>query len=90
MLRSETDAHIALIDRHGKPAGHCNDAYPPVAPHQPSAFYSIDSVALGTHCKDIFSPNEGDYGWASGAEVSSYFDRVKHLPLLARAVIYGR
>lgn len=27
-LLAEGDAHITIVDRHGKPGGHWNDAYP--------------------------------------------------------------
>ena len=81
-LLAETDAHITIIDRHGKPGGHWNDAYPFVALHQPSAFYGVNSMALGTNRKDTFGSNNGCYELASGAEVSSYFDKVMHQTLL--------
>ena len=81
-LLAETDAHITLIDRHGKPGGHWNDAYPFVALHQPSAFYGVNSMPLGANRKDTFGSNEGCYELASGAEVSSYFDKVMHQTLL--------
>ncbi|NQW94762.1 MAG: NAD(P)-binding protein [Polaromonas sp.] len=81
-LLAETDAHITIIDRHGKPGGHWNDAYPFVALHQPSAFYGVNSMPLGTNRKDTFGANEGCYELASGAEVSSYFDKVMHQNLL--------
>ena len=81
-LLAETDAHITIIDRHGKPGGHWNDAYPFVALHQPSSFYGVNSMALGTNHKDTFGPNEGCYELASGAEVTSYFDKVMHQTLL--------
>ena len=81
-LLAETDAHVTIIDRHGKPGGHWNDAYPFVALHQPSAFYGVNSMPLGTNRKDTFGSNEGCYELASGAEVSSYFDKVMHQNLL--------
>ena len=81
-LLAETDAHITIIDRHGKPGGHWNDAYPFVALHQPSAFYGVNSMPLGTNRKDTFGSNEGCYELASGAEVTSYFDKVMHQTLL--------
>ena len=81
-LLAETHAHITIIDRHGKPGGHWNDAYPFVALHQPSAFYGVNSMALGSDRKDTFGPNSGCYELASGAEVSSYFDKVMHQKLL--------
>ena len=81
-LLAETDAHITIIDRHGKPGGHWNDAYPFVALHQPSAFYGVNSMPLGTNRKDTFGSNNGCYELASGAEVSSYFDKVMDQTLL--------
>ena len=81
-LLAETHAHITIIDRHGKPGGHWNDAYPFVALHQPSAFYGVNSMALGSDRKDTFGPNLGCYELASGAEVSSYFEKVMHQKLL--------
>ena len=81
-LLAETDAHIAIIDRHGKPGGHWNDAYPFVALHQPSSFYGVNSMQLGTNHKDTFGSNDGCYELASGAEVTSYFDKVMHQTLL--------
>ena len=81
-LLAETDARITIIDRHGKPGGHWNDAYPFVALHQPSAFYGVNSMPLGTNRKDTYGSNEGCYELASGAEVSSYFDKVMHQTLL--------
>ena len=81
-LLAETHAHITIIDRHGKPGGHWNDAYPFVALHQPSAFYGVNSMALGSDRKDTFGPNSGCYELASGAEVSSYFDKVMNQKLL--------
>ena len=82
LLAETDDAHITIIDRHGKPGGHWNDAYPFVALHQPSAFYGVNSMPLGTNRKDTFGSNEGCYELASGAEVTSYFDKVMHQNLL--------
>ena len=81
-LLSETDAHITIVDRHGKPGGHWNDAYAFVALHQPSAFYGVNSLELGSGRKDTFGANAGLFELASGAEVSSYFDRVMQQRLL--------
>ena len=81
-LLAETNAHITLVDRHGKPGGHWNDAYPFVALHQPSAFYGVNSLPLGSNRKDTFGSNKGCFELASGAEVSSYFDKVMHQTLL--------
>ena len=81
-LLAETDAHITIVDRHGKPGGHWNDAYSFVALHQPSAFYGVNSVPLGSGRKDAIGVNEGMYELASGPEVSGYFDSVMRQHLL--------
>ncbi len=81
-LLAETDAHITIVDRHGKPGGHWNDAYSFVALHQPSAFYGVNSVPLGSGRKDAVGVNTGMYELASGPEVSGYFDSVMRQQLL--------
>lgn len=75
-LLDETDAHITIVDNHGRPGGHWNDAYPFVTLHQPSAYYGVSSTALGSGEKDVAGPNAGLHELASGAEVSAYFERV--------------
>ena len=81
-LISESDAHITLVDRRGKPGGHWNDAYSFVTLHQPSAFYGVNSLELGSGRKDSIGPNQGLHELASGAEVTGYFDRVLQSKLL--------
>jgi hypothetical protein len=81
-LIDQSDATITIVDRHAKPGGHWNDAYPFVALHQPSAFYGVASTPLGSGQKDVGGPNAGNLELASGAEVSAYFDRVMHQRLL--------
>lgn len=81
-LITESDAHVTIIDRHGKPGGHWNDAYSFVTLHQPSAFYGVNSLELGSGRKDEVGLNKGLYELASGPEVSGYFDRVMNHRLL--------
>ncbi|MDE2277402.1 MAG: NAD(P)-binding protein [Burkholderiales bacterium] len=81
-LLAETDAHITIVDRHGKPGGHWNDAYPFVTLHQPSAFYGVNSLELGSGLKDQVGLNQGLQELASGPEVSGYFERVMNQRLL--------
>ncbi|MDP1742036.1 NAD(P)-binding protein [Polaromonas sp.] len=81
-LLQESDAHITIVDRHGKPGGHWNDAYPFVSLHQPSAFYGVNSLPLGSNRKDTIGVNQGLYELASGPEVSGYFDSVMRQRLL--------
>jgi hypothetical protein len=75
-LLTETDADMAIVDRHHMPGGHWNDAYSFVRLHQPSAFYGVGSCPLGSNRIDESGFNKGYYELASGAEVSSYFERV--------------
>jgi hypothetical protein len=82
-LIAESDAHVTLVDRHGKPGGHWNDAYPFVTLHQPSAYYGVASMELGSGAKDPVGLNRGMAELASGPEVSGYFDRVMNHRLLA-------
>ena len=81
-LVAETDAHITIVDRHGQPGGHWNDAYSFVTLHQPSAFYGVNSMVLGSGRKDALGPNLGMYELASGPEVSGYFGPVMNQRLL--------
>ncbi|WP_106275863.1 NAD(P)-binding protein [Geodermatophilus tzadiensis] len=85
-LLDESDAHVTIVDRHGKPGGHWNDAYPFVTLHQPSAFYGVNSTELGSGRKDTTGPNAGLYELATGAEVCGYYDRV----VTSRLVPSGR
>lgn len=82
-LIAETDAHVTLVDRHGKPGGHWNDAYPFVTLHQPSSFYGVASMEFGSGLKDPVGLNRGMAELASGPEVSGYFDRAMNHRLLA-------
>lgn len=81
-LLDQTDAHITIVDRHGKPGGHWNDAYSFVSLHQPSAFYGVNSMPLGANRKDQVGVNAGLYELASGPEVSGYFENVMRQRLL--------
>lgn len=81
-LIAETDAHVTLVDRHGKPGGHWNDAYGFVTLHQPSAFYGVNSMELGSRRIDTVGLNKGLYELASGPEICGYYDRVMNQQLL--------
>lgn len=81
-LLSQTDADMVFVDRHGSPGGHWNDAYPFVRLHQPSAFYGVDSIPLGSNRKDRTGLNAGYYELASGPEVTGYFDQVMNQKFL--------
>ena len=50
--------------------------------HQPSAFYGVNSMELGSGHKDSIGLNQGLYELASGPEISGYFNRVMNQRLL--------
>ncbi len=81
-LVEHSDARITLVDRRGLPGGHWNDAYPFVRLHQPSAFYGVNSMSLGSGVKDTVGLNAGLYELASGPEICGYFQRVLQQRLL--------
>ena len=66
LLTQNSQATVILVDRHAKPGGHWNNAYPFVSLHQPAAYYGVNSEKLGT----------GGVALASGTEVLAYFERV--------------
>ena len=82
LLDELPDAHITIVDRHGKPGGHWNDAYPFVALHQPSAIYGVNSMELGERRIDTVGVNKGLYELATGPEINGYYDRVMNHKLL--------
>ncbi len=75
-LLTDTDADIVIVDRHAKPGGHWNEAYPFVTLHQPSAFYGVASRELSNGKLDEVGLNKGLASLASGAEITAYFDAV--------------
>ncbi len=81
-LVAETDAHVVLVDRGHAPGGHWTSAYPFVRLHQPSAYYGVNSRALGSDTIDRAGWNEGLYELATVGEVCAYFDQVMHQDLL--------
>ncbi len=82
-LLAETDATVTIVDRHGRPGGHWNDAYSFVRLHQPSTFYGVNSMQLGDNAKDTSGLNRGFHELASGPEISGYFDKLMNRHLLA-------
>ena len=63
-------------NKHHKPGGHWNDAYPFVTLHQPSAFYGVSSKELSRGKLSQHGYNKGLNELASGAEVLHYFEEL--------------
>src|SRR5258708_21499324 len=81
-LISTSDAQVVMVDRRHAPGGHWNDAYPFVRLHQPSAYYGVNSMALGSETIDRHGPNQGMYERASAPEICAYYDRVMQQRML--------
>ena len=75
-LVAASESDVVLIDRREEPGGHWNDAYEFVRLHQPSAYYGVGSLSLGTDSIDQDGPNAGFYERASASEINAYFERV--------------
>ncbi|MCV7200242.1 NAD(P)-binding protein [Mycobacterium angelicum] len=75
-LISESDARVVIVDRACQPGGHWTTAYPFVRLHQPSAYYGVNSRALGNNTIDSVGWNQGLNELAPVGEVCSYFDAV--------------
>ena len=74
-LVAETDVDVTIVDRRHAVGGHWVDAYPFVHLHTPSAFYGVNSLALGQDRIDETGENAGFYERATGPEVFDYFAR---------------
>ena len=83
-------ARMLIVDRHDRPGGHWNEAYPFVRLHQPSATYGVNSLPLGHDRVETDGLNRGLMELASGAEVLDYFDRVMRLQLLPSGRVIHR
>ncbi|MBC7171080.1 MAG: NAD(P)-binding protein, partial [Polyangiaceae bacterium] len=81
-LISASGAQVVIVDRRHAPGGHWNEAYPFVRLHQPSAYYGVNSLALGAETIDRHGQNKGMYERASAPEICGYYDRVMQQHLL--------
>ena len=72
-LVAEADVEVTLIDRRLGAGGHWLDAYPFVRLHTPSAYYGVNSAALGEDRIDRRGENAGYYERATGEAVREYF-----------------
>jgi hypothetical protein len=81
-LIAACDADVIVLDRRDAPGGHWNDAYPFVRLHQPSSYYGVNSVPLGSDAIQADGFNKGFYEQATGPELRGYFHRVMDERLL--------
>ncbi len=78
LLDEDPACHITIVDRHARPGGHWNDAYPFVALHQPSATYGVNSLELCPDRRDQTGHNAGMFPLAPHAEILSYYSKLMH------------
>ena len=78
ILVAESQASIAIVDRHSGPGGHWNVSYPFVRLHGPSGMYGVDSRPMPSDGGDRHTSN-----LASRHEILDYYDRIMHEVLLA-------
>lgn len=72
-LVAEADVEVTLVERRPAAGGHWLDTYPFVRLHTPSAYYGVNSLALGEDRIDEHGENAGYYERATGAEVCGHF-----------------
>ena len=75
-LVAEADVDVIVVDRQAAPGGHWLHAYPFIRLHTPSAYYGVNSLALGEDRIDESGENAGFYERATGGEVRDYFAEV--------------
>jgi hypothetical protein len=75
-LVADADVEVTLVDRRPGVGGHWLDAYPFVRLHIPSAYYGVNSLALGEDRVDESGENAGFYERATGEDVRAYFAEV--------------
>ena len=83
VMLSESNNNLVIVDKHSKPGGHWNDAYPFVKLQQPSCTYGVNSTVLGKNLTDTTGLNKGHKELVSGSEILNYYDEVmsqKFLP----------
>ncbi len=73
LVAEEKNVEVTLIDRRSAPGGHWLNAYPFVRLHIPSAYYGVNSLALGEDRIDEAGENAGYYERATGEQVREYF-----------------
>jgi hypothetical protein len=66
---SATRARVMLVDHNHQPGGHWTMAYPFARLRQPSAFYGVNSLNLGSDTIDQAGRNKGLYELATAGEV---------------------
>jgi cation diffusion facilitator CzcD-associated flavoprotein CzcO len=73
LVAEAENVEVTVVDRRQAPGGHWLHAYPFVRLHIPSAYYGVNSLALGEDRIDEAGENAGFYERATGEQVREYF-----------------
>jgi len=73
LVAEAENVEVTVIDRRQAAGGHWLSAYPFVRLHTPSAYYGVNSLALGENRVDRVGENAGYYERATGDEVCRHF-----------------
>jgi hypothetical protein len=76
LVAEAENVQVMVLDRRQAPGGHWLQAYPFVRLHIPSAYYGVNSLALGEDRIDDAGENAGYYERATGEQVREYFGAV--------------
>lgn len=76
LLAAQPGVDVLVADRRHGPGGHWLDAYPFVRLHQPSAYYGVPSLPLGSDRVSSTGPDAGFYERATGTEIAAYYTTV--------------
>ncbi len=79
LVAEAEDVEVTVIDRRHSMGGHWLNAYPFVRLHTPSAYYGVNSLALGDDRVDLVGENAGYYERATGEEVCAHFAKAAAL-----------
>jgi hypothetical protein len=91
LVAEAENVEVTLIDRQHAPGGHWLHAYPFVRLHTPSAYYGVNSLALGEDRIDQVGENAGYYERATGEQVREHFaEAAVHLTRTGRVRLLTR
>lgn len=79
---THSQSTVTLVERRAQVGGHWNEAYPFVRLHQPSTYYGVGAVPLGSDKIEHQGVNTGLFEQATGTEVRAHLDKALHDHLL--------
>jgi len=88
LIDASPGADVVMVDRRHAPGGHWLEAYPFVRLHQPSSYYGVSSLPLGSEAIDRHGPNEGFYDRSGAPEICGYYERAMQRLLATGRVRY--